>query len=870
MHKQASLALKALIVFASVPTFIFLAQLHFETQASNSTPPEPEPVALMKAILINGDPREDANDTQVLVIHNGVSQPVSTGMPLFAGDEVSTGGGVKVTVLYLENSAETDNEVSLDENTRVQVGSLYSWLGRVIISVRGAFETKTARARWSVRGTEYELVVETDGTNTLRVLKGSVAAEPGDFLPIAMRGQENRLADFFAQHVSFVSNNDQLSVAPSARTTPSPGEGLVANKLDKVILPPNTSTLEKSPVPPGEISQTLNWSDPILIAGQPTYAPQSAVPHVPTWPERDQAFRRARRGSIVIGDQKSHDLLARIYLDWGRGAKAQQELKEAIPNPQTAEQYTKLAEASRLMGNLNDAEKSLYIALKYNSNYARARNELGNVYLDRARVALEEEAFDQAKKYVAAAKLEYQKAVLFSAPTQPARSERTQTPARRNANHAGQKKQVKPLPAGLEQLVARSNIGEAALELGRILQREGKPVEALKEFENAEVVFKETEGDDERYPFPKRGLGDVYRGIHGVALQLDDQDRAIAAFNLSQQKYSEAISVHKDFAEAFVGLGNLLVQAGRRDEAVQKYVQATRVRPEKPEGFYRTAMVLSHSESKSKVASAYASVYLKLQPIPMRSRFKTDNAIRVRQETRPVPDPELQQLKPLPIGPDTNPEPEDPKPVRIEIPNLIGHDAAAAMKRLSGMGLTPRFVQRADCIASNEVVSLEPQPTTRVPRGSEVTVFVSSAGKDSEPVPNVDSMYLKDAVSTLGKAGFKLRVGRKIEMYDMPANVVQEQYPKPGTRLKRGCEVVVDVSAHPPDEEPALVEVPTVIGLSRNDALNAIKKAFLKAVIVEGEPEYGTVNDQDPKPGARVPRGSVVKLKFPIGESLRE
>jgi hypothetical protein len=290
------------------------------------------------------------------------------------------------------------------------------------------------------------------------------------------------------------------------------------------------------------------------------------------------------------------------------------------------------------------------------------------------------------------------------------------------------------------------------------------------------------------------------------------------------------------------------------------------VRPEKPEAFYRTAVVLA-DQGSPRVASNYAAVYLRLQPTPLRSRFKTDNAVRVKQGSKPDPDPELMQVKPLPIGPDTDIGPTEPETVEIEVPNFIGADAKIATSRLSRMGLVPRLFPRADCEASNKVVSLDPQPGKRAARGSEISVLVSVAGKDSEPVPNLNSMPLKDAEAILRKHQFRLRVGRRLPQTDMPANIVQNQDPLPPKLLKHGCEVVVDISAPlEEDEDPNMVEVPVLIGLSRNDALRAIKNAFLKAQIVEGDSEYGAVYDQDPKPGTRVPKGTVVKLSFPIGE----
>ena len=931
MRKLAPLTLNALSVLALTTILVFLAAILFRTQPSEAAVFEAEPVAVLKTILINGNVSFDANESQVLVMSAGSSQPVTTGMPLSAGDEVSTGFGVKVTILFLENSAETDNEVSLDQNSRVQVGSLFSWLGRVVVSVKGAFETKTTRARWSVRGTEYELVVESDGTNTLRVLKGAVEAEQGDYVPVAKNKVVPEWTNkTFSQSVAFSSPRGQTRRSHSA----GPTQSLVANKLDKVTLPPS-AVLNKTALPLGEINQTLRWSDPILVAGQPTYAPQSAVPHVPTWPERDELFRRARRGSIVIGDRKSYDLLAQVYLDWGRGAKAQQQLKGAIAKPQTVEDYTKIGEANRLMGKLNEAETTLHVALKINPHYQRARNELGNVFMDRARVALEMLDSDLAKKYISAARAEYTRALELSARTPPDESRRAEKTTRRNENHAGLTTQKVPLRADLAQLVSQSNLGEADLELGRVLQREGRAAEALKHFEAAEQSFKLAERDIDKYPFPTRGLGDVYRGIRSVALRLRDKDKANAAFRLSQQKYSEAIAAHNDFAEAYVGLGNLFFESGRRKEALSQYEKAIKVRPEKPEAFYRTAVVFAN-EGASPLAAKYASVYLKLQPTELRRGRKTNNALLVRKGNKPEPEPEIREALPDsdPVPPNPEPEPPTPQPPpggpTVEIPGMRGDKPEDAVRELQKKLLKPKLAYRPDCDGSNKVVFTDPPQGRRVPRYSEVTIFVSSFGDDPASVPPLKGVHVKDAEALLENMKLTLRVTRREEREDYKPDEIVWQKPDAGKKLKRDCEVEVRIAApippsvvpeltgkdvtlaeqllfnarlwrgdvtevdshHPPgtviaQSEPAGkmvprftrvhvtisrlgVLVPNVIGMSRAKAIETLKAAGLNGQVVEGDSEVGEVYEQDPPGGKRVPKGTVVKLKFPIGENLRE
>lgn len=940
MRKSAVVASNALIVLCLTLGFLFLAQRESRTRAeSNLAAAEPTPIAVLKTILVNRETRVEASSSQVTVMRSQSSLAVSTGMPLFAGDEVSTGAGVKLTILFLDEAAETNNEVSLDQHTRVQLGSLFTWLGKVVVTVKGAFETKTTRARWGVRGTEYELVVETDGTNTLRVLKGAVACEEGNFSPPLSRISAS---DYVFQTVAFqpldpLRGANELFKTPQSRRAPAPvSQGLVANKLDQVRLPP-AQPFFKSAVPQSQLAQTINWTNEILSAGQPTYAPQSVVPHVPTWNEREGQFRSARRASILFGDEKSERALADVYLDWGKGAKAREELEKAVSGrPRTAEELTKLGEANRLMGNLTEAQSALRDALKLNANYARAYNEMGNVFMDRARVASETKAIELAKLHLRSARANFSRASEIAVNKDSRRKEI----ARRNLNHvrAGQD----ATNADTEQLVAKSNIGEADLELAKILQLEGRPADALRQYETAAQSFKEAEKNVEIYPFPTRGLGDVYRGIHSVAKRIGDNASANDAFRQSQQKYSQAIGVHKDFAEAYVGLGNLLVDANRPKEALPQFFQATRVRPDHPEGFYRVAIVLAN-EGDTRAASRYAGVYLKLQPAEFRSGFKAENARRVIQDRKPQPEPEAQATPPeetgSPTPPPQSPTPPDetatpsPSPVQtgtpIKIPGLEGDKPESALKELREKGLVPKLASYPDCKGNNKVVFSEPAKDQRVPRGTEVTVYVSSFGDDPVTVPRLKGSLLDSAEAMAERFGLTVRVERKEETDAVAPDTVTWQQPDPNKPYKRGCEIKVRVAIPVPktevppligrnigeaeqllrnaslyqltlevdsDQEPGTVVdqspsageivprrtlvtvrisslgvvVPKVIGLSYTAASKLLTDRGLKVEVVEGDVEYGNCWDQNPPPGKRVPKGTVVKLKFPVGESLRE
>lgn len=137
-----------------------------------------EPIALVKRILASGAQKVDAALSEVKVTRaSGGDEPGQVDMRLYTGDEVTTGPTAQLTILFLDNVPEKDNEVLVDANTRVRIGSIFTWVGRILVRCKGAFATRTEKVKLGVQGTEYELIVQRDGTNKITVLEGVVSVE---------------------------------------------------------------------------------------------------------------------------------------------------------------------------------------------------------------------------------------------------------------------------------------------------------------------------------------------------------------------------------------------------------------------------------------------------------------------------------------------------------------------------------------------------------------------------------------------------------------------------------------------------------------------------------------------------------------------
>lgn len=124
-------------------------------------------------------------------------------------------------------------------------------------------------------------------------------------------------------------------------------------------------------------------------------------------------------------------------------------------------------------------------------------------------------------------------------------------------------------------------------------------------------------------------------------------------------------------------------------------------------------------------------------------------------------------------------------------------------------------------------------------------------------VPDVVGMDQDEARETLEEEGFDVAIERRNSR--KPRGEVTSQEPEAGERLEEGETVTVFVS-----EGAAQTEVPELIGLTQEEAEDALDEARLRLGEVVTEPseeiEEGLVISQSPEPGSEVDRRSRVDL----------
>lgn len=196
------------------------------------------------------------------------------------------------------------------------------------------------------------------------------------------------------------------------------------------------------------------------------------------------------------------------------------------------------------------------------------------------------------------------------------------------------------------------------------------------------------------------------------------------------------------------------------------------------------------------------------------------------------------------------------------MPNLIGQNieqASAILARLE-LRLVGEDVPSREH-PPGEVFQQAPEPGSEIRPGQRVQVFYSS-GPEMTAVPRVIGVPLPEAEREIESA--RLGLGRiRREPSDAGVHTVIDQRPAPDSEVPVGSPVDLLLS-----EGPGLIEVPPLVGQHIRRASAWLDELGLVAGGEAGrfdDSREGTIIEQDPPPGTRVARGSVVILVVSMG-----
>ncbi|MFI7130073.1 Stk1 family PASTA domain-containing Ser/Thr kinase [Nonomuraea sp. NPDC050153] len=203
-----------------------------------------------------------------------------------------------------------------------------------------------------------------------------------------------------------------------------------------------------------------------------------------------------------------------------------------------------------------------------------------------------------------------------------------------------------------------------------------------------------------------------------------------------------------------------------------------------------------------------------------------------------------------------------PTDTQIAIPSLASQERAFAEEQLKSLGLTVQVVQEpSDDVDKGSVIRTDPAENTKVDKGSTVKLVVSK-GPEKVKVPDgLVGQSQADAMKALEDAGLRGTVKTKVS--SRKQGTVIDTSPKAGEEIEKGGTVTLYV----PKE---LGEVPSLIGLTKEDASAQIKAAGFKVRVDEqpNEQAEGTVIQQNPGEGTKLPPGTTITIVVSTGPGL--
>ena len=203
---------------------------------------------------------------------------------------------------------------------------------------------------------------------------------------------------------------------------------------------------------------------------------------------------------------------------------------------------------------------------------------------------------------------------------------------------------------------------------------------------------------------------------------------------------------------------------------------------------------------------------------------------------------------------------------RATVPDITGETTAAAYDLLEGEGfIVKESRQYSDDIPADHVISSDPNAGARVHPDTTVTIAISQ-GIEQVSVPDTRGRSLEEA-TTLAKAS-RLEVA-SVQAYSeevAEGNVISQDV-EPGTTVDHSSTLTLTVSK---GRQP--IDVPTVAGESKHDAVAALESAGLKADVKDAYSDSvhkGTVISQSPE-GGTLFRNDSVTITVSKGPELVE
>ncbi|HYY71981.1 MAG TPA: PASTA domain-containing protein [Candidatus Bathyarchaeia archaeon] len=195
----------------------------------------------------------------------------------------------------------------------------------------------------------------------------------------------------------------------------------------------------------------------------------------------------------------------------------------------------------------------------------------------------------------------------------------------------------------------------------------------------------------------------------------------------------------------------------------------------------------------------------------------------------------------------------------VTMPNLVGKNVSEASKMLQSRGLVLRV---ADRIYSDQPINvvLRQTPTAGLlMKVSQQAHVVLSLGQRELQIPMLEGNSLRASRVELLRQGLQVGEVSAVSMLDQLADVIVLQNPKPGAGAATPR---VDVLISQGPKETSYV-MPHLVGLNEVDAQRRLDQAQMRRkvnYISAPQWPHGSVIDQSPLAGAKVPASATIEL----------
>lgn len=195
---------------------------------------------------------------------------------------------------------------------------------------------------------------------------------------------------------------------------------------------------------------------------------------------------------------------------------------------------------------------------------------------------------------------------------------------------------------------------------------------------------------------------------------------------------------------------------------------------------------------------------------------------------------------------------------QVFVPEVRGLTQMEAQNALTQADLRPILSEVFDDeIEKNRAVGTDPEEGSTVTRDREITLKISS-GPAQVTIPE-DLVGQSEATvrDTLEGLGLSISSVRDVESSTVPRDRLVETSPALGATVRSGSAVELHMSN-------GQVSVPTLTGISEEEALDRVEEAGLRLSVVDVEStaeDPGTVLEQDPQPGTLVAQDSSVTVR---------